>query len=276
MESASVKRPIASKKQPGFAITILTDADSWMRSYLPSLQESLEAVGHTVTLVGLPEEIPEGDFSVFLSSTRVVPQEVLARNRHNLVVHQSDLPKGRGWSPLSWQILEGKDTIPVCLFEASSEVDTGLIYLRSVIRLTGTELVAELREAQALSAFEMVIRFFREYPGILKGGRPQVGDTTYYARRRAIDNRLDPDKSIREQFNLLRIVDNDRYPAYFELGGQTYVLRIEKVGPTKDITEQIATSELVSTPMDSINIGPSRGRSAPVDLSASSDERSPR
>ena len=40
---------------------------------------------------------------------------------------------------------------------------------------------------------------------------------------------LDPNKTIVEQFNLLRIVDNDRYPAYFNWLGQDYIMKIEKV-----------------------------------------------
>ena len=32
-------------------------------------------------------------------------------NKNNIVVHASDLPKGRGFSPMSWQILEGKNKI---------------------------------------------------------------------------------------------------------------------------------------------------------------------
>lgn len=35
-------------------------------------------------------------------------------------------------------------------------------------------------------------------------------------------------KTIREQFNFLRVVDNERYPVYFELNGMQFVLKIEK------------------------------------------------
>ena len=34
-------------------------------------------------------------------------------------------------------------------------------------------------------------------------------------------------KSIKEQFDLLRICDPDRYPAYFEMHGRKYKLRLE-------------------------------------------------
>ena len=27
---------------------------------------------------------------------------------HNIVIHANDLPRGKGWSPLTWQVLEEK------------------------------------------------------------------------------------------------------------------------------------------------------------------------
>ena len=41
-----------------------------------------------------------------LSCGQIINKEVLQRNRNNLVVHAGALPKGKGWSPLTWQILE--------------------------------------------------------------------------------------------------------------------------------------------------------------------------
>ena len=38
----------------------------------------------------------------------------------------------------------------------------------------------------------------------------------------------DSNKSLKEQFNLLRIVDNINYPAFFELDRHKYILKIEK------------------------------------------------
>ena len=39
---------------------------------------------------------------------------------------------------------------------------------------------------------------------------------------------IDPDKTIAEQFDLMRVCDPDRYPAYFNYLGYKYVIRIEK------------------------------------------------
>ncbi len=66
---------------------------------------------------------PSADFCFCLSYGRLVSNQTRAGFRHTLVVHASDLPHGKGWSPLSWQILEGKHSIPLTLFEAAESVD---------------------------------------------------------------------------------------------------------------------------------------------------------
>ncbi len=51
---------------------------------------------------------------------------------------------------------------------------------------------------------------------VIAQARPQQGEASYYRRRRAADSQLDPHCSLAEQFNLLRVVDNQRYPAFVQ------------------------------------------------------------
>ena len=50
----------------------------------------------------------------------------------------SNLPKGRGFSPLQWQILKN-----ICLIEALFKFDSGNIFLKK-IKLDGFELYDEI------------------------------------------------------------------------------------------------------------------------------------
>ena len=193
------------------------------------LAEKLAARGHRVAHVHEPGEVLSGDFAFFLSLSQIVGPEIRDRNKHNLVVHESALPQGRGWSPLTWQILEGKNEIPIVLFEASGEVDSGPIYLSSRIHFQGTELVNELRRSQAEATIQLCLKFVDEYPGILSCAVKQEGESTYYARRTPINSRLDPEQSLAAQFELLRVVDNERYPAYFDFRGRKFRLKIEAI-----------------------------------------------
>lgn len=137
------------------------------------------------------ESVPGGDLCFYLSCGQLASPEVLSRFEHNLVVHESELPLGRGWSPLSWQILEGKSSIAVTLFEAQPHVDSGEIYAQRWLHFDGTELVNDLRSAQAAATVNLCLEFVRGYPQTATQGRPQAGPETRYPRRTQTDSALD-------------------------------------------------------------------------------------
>lgn len=107
-------------------ISILCDnPHSWIVPYAEELQTELKARGHDVSIFEKAEEIQEGDCAFFLGCEGIVGKDIRARNAHNIVIHESALPVGRGWSPLTWQILEGKNDIPITLIEAEERIDSG-------------------------------------------------------------------------------------------------------------------------------------------------------
>lgn len=205
---------------------VVDNPRSWFVPFAQHLVEHLGGFGNA-NLLRAAEEIPAGNEVAFvLSYEKKVPAAILARSRHNIVVHASALPHGKGMSPMTWQILEGRDVIPVSLFEAVAAFDAGPIYLRDSIRFRGHELLDEMHAALGAKIIEMCMRFMSEYPGIIARGHPQTGPESHYRWRKPEDSRLDPDKTIAEQFNLLRVVDNERYPAFFEWKGLKFVLKI--------------------------------------------------
>ncbi|MEK7194233.1 MAG: formyltransferase family protein [Patescibacteria group bacterium] len=208
-------------------ITLVSDnPGSWIHPYVAELARLLRADGHDVSVVGDSKGIPTGGITFLLACERIISEETLGRSLHNLVIHESALPKGRGWSPMTWQILEGKNEIPITLFEAEVEVDSGAIYFQDVMKFKGHELVDELRKVQGEKTIELARRFVREYPNV--AGREQTGEVSHYERRRAEDSELDSTKTLAELFDQLRVVDNERYPAYFRHRGHVYTIKITK------------------------------------------------
>jgi len=121
----------------------------------------------------------------------------------------------------------------VTLFEAAERVDSGPIYAQRWIEFEGHELVDELRSSQAEATLELCRWFVDAYPASAAQGREQAGEESFYHRRRPADSALDPEKTIAEQFNILRVVDNKRYPAFFEHNRRRYRLLIDKVSEVK-------------------------------------------
>jgi methionyl-tRNA formyltransferase len=206
-------------------ITIVSTKDSWLNIYIEEFIGRLK--DYQVFWVHNIEDIKEGDIAFFLGFEKIVGKEVLTRHRNNLVVHESNLPQGRGMSPMTWQILEGKNKVPITIFEMNEELDSGYIYLQDMMYFKGTELIDDIRRKQAKYTFRLCLKFLEKYPKILKEGCKQSGEITFYKSRDPNDSQLDVDKTIQQQFNLLRVVDNVRYPAYFEISGQRYSLKIE-------------------------------------------------
>jgi methionyl-tRNA formyltransferase len=207
-------------------ISILVDNESWILPYAEKLVQNLKSQGYDSILVRRQEDIVQGWICFFLGCIRLVNPIHLNRNEHNLVVHESALPKGRGFAPMAWQILEGSNQIPISLIDASrDEADAGAIWLQDTIYLTGSELAPEWRELQGEKTVEICSRFIGEYKQL----KPlaQTESITWYPRRTPLDSELDLDKTLREQLNLLRIVDNDRYPAFIKVYGKKLVIKVE-------------------------------------------------
>jgi methionyl-tRNA formyltransferase len=211
-----------------FKIVILSDSTSWINSTVEVVAAHWKELGHEVFCFHDLQELPSADFCFCLSFSQLISSKIRQKFRHTLVVHESDLPAGKGWSPLTWQILEGKNQVSTTLFEAADQVDSGAIYAQRRIVFEGHELVNELRQGQASATQDLCRWFVDNYPESISAARDQQGEESFYARRRPEDSELDPNKTIAEQFNLLRVVDNDRYPAFFELNGNRYYLTISK------------------------------------------------
>jgi methionyl-tRNA formyltransferase len=211
-------------------VSVVVDNPSWTLEWAERAVARAKTAGDDAVLVRDYADVEQGAVAVFLGCTGLASAEVLGRNRRNLVIHESDLPHGRGFAPMTWQILEGRSEIPVCLIEAADIADAGPIYGRRDVLLAGNELIGEVRAAIGAAYLDLLDAFL-EAP-MPPEGAPQRGEPTRYRRRTPKDSRLDPHKTIAEQFQLLRVVDNARYPAFFEHAGGTYVLRIERIDRT--------------------------------------------
>ncbi len=207
-------------------ISVVVDNDSWILPYAEELVAWCNKQGDDAILCRNHDEIREGIIAFYLGCIKITPSEILDKNKYNMVVHESDLPKGRGFAPMTWQILEGINNIPICLFEASDGFDEGNIALKDVIKLDGHELCPEWRDLQGQKTIEICQKLISSNAPIKT--IVQQGKSTSYKRRNKEHSRLDPNKTIAEQFQLLRVVDNYRYPAFFDYKGHRYKIKVEK------------------------------------------------
>ncbi|RUM67605.1 MAG: methionyl-tRNA formyltransferase [Sulfurospirillum sp.] len=205
-------------------IAILTSPDQWFIKYSEILKKKIE---NSQLFFDHRKIGKEYDIVFILSYHNLIEKKYLKLHKHNIVVHASALPQGKGWSPMFWQILEGKNEIPFTMFEASTGVDSGDIYMQKILKLSGYELNKELRDKQANMVIDMCLEFVKNYEKY-KIAIPQNGEESFYSKRNKEDSELDINKTIKDQFNLLRIVDNEHYPGFFYIGDKKYIIKIEE------------------------------------------------
>ena len=133
---------------------------------------------------------------------------------HILVVRERTLPQGQGWSPMTWKVLNGADHIPITLFEATVALDAGPVYLQHIIEQEGTDLVEEWRALEARATVRLCLDWLSRYDELIGETQLQQGENSNYHQQRQTDSKLDHKGSPAEQFNMLRIGDNQRYPEF--------------------------------------------------------------
>jgi methionyl-tRNA formyltransferase len=172
------------------------------------------------------KKINNYDIVFIINYTKIITKKNLKKNQFNLVVHGSNLPKGKGFAPLQWQVLENKKKITFSMINIDEKVDNGDVVLKDELILNGLELYEELRDLQANKIFQMINYVINMFPNIRQN--KQKGKSTFYRKRTILDSEIDINKSIKSQFNKLRVVNNEQWPAFFYYKKKKFVIKIFK------------------------------------------------
>lgn len=210
-------------------ITLLcSDANHPINAFLEAWLYAQRGI-HEVELIRRKSQLSGGDLLFLISCSEII--EKYDRNKFlaTLVLHASDLPKGRGWSPHVWEIAAGANHITLSLLEAEDEVDAGKILEKRQIAIPKNALWDEINHllfTAEIDLIDLAVKDFGKQKAEPQGSSEKA---TYYPKRTARDGQLDPDKTIAEQFDQIRVCDPNRFPAFFELRGRKYKLFVERL-----------------------------------------------
>lgn len=123
--------------------------------------------------------------------------------------HMTDVPYGRGGSPLQNLIERGHESTVVTALRMVSEVDAGPVYAKRTMSLHGCAEEIYVRAAQ-LSA-----RMIADIVAAEPSPRPQVGEVVEFKRRSPLDSELRDPTSLEAIYDLVRMLDADGYPHAF-------------------------------------------------------------
>lgn len=183
---------------------------------------------HSIELVRNKSNLSGGDILFLISCSEIISASDRAKYHKCLVLHASDLPRGRGWSPHIWEISAGAQFLTLSLLEAAEKVDAGPIWQKKRIAIPEHALWDEINHLLFQAELQLITYAVEQFDSVEPEPQPQIQDATYFPRRTPQDSRLDPSKSIIDQFNLIRVCDPHRFPAFFDYLGHRYTLKVEK------------------------------------------------
>ena len=171
-------------------------------------------------------KIKNYDLVFILGYTKILKAGFLKKNKLNLVIHESDLPKGKGFSPIQNQIKDGKTKIKINLLKAEKKPDSGAIYESLWINIPKYKIYDEIRSLQVAATKKLLLRFLKKYP--FNKSRKQKGKSTFYKKLTHKDDKISVNKTIYQLFDHLRVSNHKQYPNYFFMHGKKYYLKIYK------------------------------------------------
>lgn len=182
-----------------------------------------------VELVRRKSELSGGDILFLISCAEIVGPTDRSAYRATLVLHASDLPRGRGWSPHIWQLIEGADQMVLSLLEAEDKVDSGRIWKKLKVPVPKHALWDEINARLFEAEIELINFAVSEFEQVCPTRQEPLIEPSYYPRRTPADSQIDPSQSISSQFDRIRVCDPNRFPAFFELHGKKYKLILERI-----------------------------------------------
>ena len=196
--------------------------NSWIETWMNERPE-----GQLAEIVRTSDQAKGGDICFLVSCTEILPKEFMQRYKHVLVIHASDLPKGRGWSPHIWGIIKGQEELTLSLLEASEKVDSGDIWHKSIHHIPKYFLYHEIIEVINKAHIDLIDYAVKHHLTIDPLPQDLKITPTYFSKRTPADSEILVNESIASQFDLLRVCDKDRFPSFFYLHGKKFKITIE-------------------------------------------------
>lgn len=138
----------------------------------------------------------------------IVPKSLLD-SYECVCFHMTDVPYGRGGSPLQNLIARGhKDTVLTAL-RMSTTLDAGPVYFKRPLSLAGTA------EEIFLRASELSVRMMAEIVATEPAPVPQDGEPTVFPRRKPEQSELPHWTTAEQLYDHIRMLDAPGYPHAF-------------------------------------------------------------
>lgn len=150
------------------------------------------------------------DTIFFCHWSNLVSKDILLKVRC-ICFHMTDLPYGRGGSPLQNLILQGKTKTILSAIEMEEGLDTGPIFWQREVDLSGS--AESIYQRMTDACWQGIGSILSECPTAI----PQIGSVVNFKRRTAEESELPKDLPIEKVYDYIRMLDAPGYPNAFLL-----------------------------------------------------------
>ncbi|PPT06809.1 Methionyl-tRNA formyltransferase-like protein 2 [Geitlerinema sp. FC II] len=188
----------------------------WNRNVADRLQENLDL---EFILISDPDVLTfdylqkiQPQYIFFPHWSYRIPESIFT-NFECIIFHMTDLPFGRGGSPLQNLIARGIYETKITALRCIQELDAGDIYLKKPLSLYGSAEEIFIRASETIE--EMIAEIIEnQYTPI-----PQEGEPEIFKRRKPQQSNLQGSLSLKEVFDRIRMLDAEGYPhAFIQVG----------------------------------------------------------
>lgn len=138
---------------------------------------------------------------------------IISSNIYNsfncIVFHMTDLPYGRGGSPLQNLIIRGHKSTKISAINVEKDIDSGDVYLKKDLCLSGTAKNIFIRSADII--YDMIKEIIKD--NLIP--QKQVGQVVKFRRRKPEDSNLEHLNKLEEVYDYIRMLDAEGYPNAF-------------------------------------------------------------
>jgi len=215
---------------------------SWNIERAEKLQRQQEGV-HDIRLITKKEELTYNnicdfnpDYIFFPHWSYYIPQEI-TDTWECVVFHMTDLPYGRGGSPLQNLIVRGHKDTKISALRVTAQLDGGPIYMKRPLSLEGTAQEIFIRCSEVIFQ-EMIPCFLDRKPEAV----PQSGEPVVFKRRKPEDSEITCDMELNVIYDYIRMLDAEGYPrAYIDYGGYRLSFEEAKLDDNGELLEAKVT-----------------------------------
>lgn len=154
-----------------------------------------------------------------------------------IVFHMTDLPYGRGGSPLQNLVVRGHKETKISAIKVSQGIDTGDIYLKKNLQLKGTAYEIFLMACPIIQNMISEIITKNIIP------IPQEGEIVEFKRRCPEDSNISNIREINLVYDYIRMLDCEGYPSAFI---ETEHLKIEFTGANYSLDNNLIANVRIS------------------------------